>query len=680
MDRVARAENHRRAVVAPVLSDDRRPSREASRMHINITLDVLEFVFLIVPWIITIGWLASRVLGIHLGRWRATVVAIIGWAGGLAITALVLNKDPGLIEAIPVSLFFGVVVAMPVAIILDLVTRSGRPSGRRSLRRRVMHPIRSTRHAVAPFGRMRELVRDARNHNLLHVRYRSDQAVGTADFARRLRLTIEDAGGMMVKFGQIASTRTDLLPATMTEELSKLQSSVRPIDADAVRSVIEDAFDEPVETTFGSFDWEPLAAASIGQTHRATLVSGEPVVVKVQRPGVADLVDRDAAVMRLVAAQASRRIDAARRLNAPALADELIDGIESELDYLQEANAGRRFAATLDATDVRVPAVHETLCTSTVLVMEEVHGRSIADAAAVDACGVPRVELARRLLRSFLRQILQDGLYHADPHPGNVFIDPDGALWLIDFGAVGTITPSVLEGLQGIAVGMGTHNVALVARGVRHLAGDDATTDLRSLESDLGSVLTEMGSGFDPKMIREVIATMDRHGLGIPSALTLLSRSLITLEGTLGVLSPGFDFAATGQELARADATDMLGSPEEVLQRELIRALPSLRTLPETAETIGAQLRAGRLSIRTERFAGDDREIVDAWLSRGLVAFSGGAGALASAGLLIAAGGTRDEAVREVLWVLGFGGLTFATTLLMRTVAQALHRLPTRDG
>src|SRR6185312_7452206 len=171
-----------------------------------------------------------------------------------------------------------------------------------------------------------------------------------------------------------------------------------------------------------------------------------------------DLVDRDAAVMRLVARQAERRIDAARRVGASALAEELINGIESELDYLDEANAGRRFAKNLDGSDVKVPGVFPTLCASTVLVMEEVPGRSIADTDAVDACGVPREDLARQLLRSFLRQILNDGLYHADPHPGNVFIDARGNLWLIDFGAVGTVSPVLLEGLQGIAVGMATQN------------------------------------------------------------------------------------------------------------------------------------------------------------------------------------------------------------------------------
>ncbi len=645
-------------------------------MRIDYFTHLIVFVILVAPWVAAVGWLSGRVLGIRLRPAQAGLTAILGWAGGVTITGFVFDDDPRVAVVVLSTLFFGVLVAMPVAIVLDVVRHPTSPAVRARRRGRILHPFRTVRLAFAPFGRMREIVRIARRHGVLHVRYRTDHALDAPDFARRLRLTLEDAGGMMVKFGQIASTRTDLLPASMTDELAKLQASVRPVAASDVRTVIEEALGEPVETTFAAFDWEPLAAASIGQTHRARLQNGTPVVVKVQRRGVADLVDRDAAVLRLVARQAQRRVDAARRIGVVGLVDELVGGIEAELDYLDEAAAGLRFASQLDGTAVRVPAVYLDQCASTVLVMDEVPGRSIADPEAVDSCGLGRTELARRLLESFLVQILQDGSYHADPHPGNVFVSEGGDLWLIDFGSVGTITPIVLEGLQGIAVGLGLNDASLVARGVRRIAGDRAATDLRALESDLSTVIADMGTGFDPALIRQILATMDRHGLTIPSSLTLLSRSLITLEGTLSVLSPGFDFAATGEEMARADAAATAGTPDEILEHELVRALPSLRTLPESLEAITDQMRAGTLSIRSERFAGDDRAVLDDWINRLLIATSGAFGALASAVLLLAAPATSTEGVRDALWVVGFGGLTFSVTLLMRTAAQSLHRRP----
>lgn len=647
----------------------------------NVTVNLLEFVFLIIPWIATIGWLSTRVLGIRLGRWRTTVIAILGWGAGLGVSHLIHNRDPGLGLGVLTTIFFGVIVAMPLAVILDLLTRreASGPGHRRKAREVVIHPVRTSREALAPWGRMREVVRDARRHNLVHVRYRTEEALDSPDFARRIRLLLEESGGMMVKFGQIASTRTDLLPEPLTTELARLRSDVAPIPPDDVRRALEDGLGEPIANTFADFDWDPLAAASIGQTHRARLVTGEAVVVKVQRPGVGELVARDAAVLRLVARQLDRRVDAARRVGIIRLADELVDGINAELDYTKEAAAARRFTEILAGDDVRVPRVYPTLCTPTVLVMDEIPGTSVDDDAAVEACGVPRPELARQLLQSFLHQVLHDGQYHADPHPGNVFIDRDGHLWLLDFGSVGRLTPTTLEGLQGIAMGLGLQDVSLIARGVRHLAGDSDAADLRSLEADLGAVMTEMGTGFDPALIRQILGTMDRHGLTIPSAMSLLSRSLITLEGTLGVICPGFDFAATGEALARADASSTLADPQEMLQRELIRALPSLRTLPEHAEAISAQLRDGRLTLRTERYAGADRDIVEQWIDRGLVAFIGGSGIVGSALLLVGAGVTRSESVRETLWVLGFGGLTFGTTLLLRSAAQALRRLPIRD-
>ena len=225
---------------APVLSDCEIRTGDGGSMQLDIAPSAAQFVLVIVPWIATLGWLTTRVLGIRLGRVRSVIVAVVGWFGGVFVAALVLNGDPGDLRLIPASLFFGVMVAMPVAIIVDVFTRSSRTGTRRGWRRRVLHPVRSTRQTLAPFGRMREIGRDARRHNLVHVRYRSEQAVDSPDFARRLRLTVEDAGGMMVKFAQIASTRTDLLPRTITDELAQLQSNVPPIAADEVRGVIED--------------------------------------------------------------------------------------------------------------------------------------------------------------------------------------------------------------------------------------------------------------------------------------------------------------------------------------------------------------------------------------------------------------------------------------------------------
>src|SRR5436305_2500810 len=382
----------------------------------------IGYIIILPFWIAAIGVLTGRVLGIHVGRWRSFVAATIGWLVGLIAGALALgpkNSHPLLV--VPLSVFFGVLAALPMAIILDVVTRS--TSGRRRSRAPLRHPVRAVRSVLSPLGRFRELVSNAREENLLHVRYRSVAALASPDLARRLRVVLERSGGMFVKFGQIAATRSDLLPSTLTDELSNLHADVARIPPEGVDAVLNSELGEPVDKAFASFDAEPLAAASIGQAHRAKLHDGRPVIVKLQRPGLDDIVRRDAAVLRFIAAQLDRRVEAARRVGVRDLAQELITSIDQELDYGREVRAGVQLRENRAGdAGVQIPIVHPTLSTERLLVMDEVVGRSVSDHAAVDAVPVSRTELARHLLASSLGQILRDGYYHADPHPGNVMI------------------------------------------------------------------------------------------------------------------------------------------------------------------------------------------------------------------------------------------------------------------
>jgi ubiquinone biosynthesis protein len=630
---------------------------------------------LVLPlWIALIGVLSSRVLGVHIGRLRNTVAAIIGWFVGL-ITGLIAlgphNDHPVVIVA--VSVFFGVLASLPVAIVIDVVTRGGR---RHQLARFTLrHPIRATRAVLSPVGRFRQIVENARSENLLHARYRSSAAFASPDFARRLRIVLERSGGMFVKFGQIAATRTDLLPEPLTTELSNLHSNVSRLSDEEVQHVLSSELAEPVEKAFAEFEVEPLAAASIGQTHRAKLHDGSDVVVKLQRPALEEIVIRDSAVLSFVARQVDRRVEAAHRIGIRDLADELITSIESELDYGREAVAGMRLRENREGDfGVKIPLVHPTLSTRRLLVMDEVNGRTISDNEAVDAVPVDRTELARRLLSSFVAQILRDGYYHADPHPGNVMIDPEGTLWLLDFGAVGQIDAITRESLQGIALGFSMQDGSLIARAVRHMVGDAEHIDMRQLERDASVLLGEVHTaGLSPAAMAGVIDVIERHGLRPPRSMLILSRTLLTLEGTLRGLDPRFELGSEATQLVATHHREELGTPQELLQRELIRALPALRSLPEHAEAVASQLRSGRMVLRTERYAGNDRAIVENWLNRTLVALSAAGGALTSAMLLIAGSLSSDKGVRDALWVLGFAGLTGTAVLLMRTVAQGLH-------
>src|SRR6478752_6986422 len=289
------------------------------------------------------------------------IVGFFGWVGGVAVAAVIENHDvrttAQLEDILPLALFFGVLISMFVGLILDVILKPKQGHHRRF--RWLIHPIKTAKRRLAPLGRFREILRYARKRGLQH--YASASKVVTPEFARRLRLTLEDCGGMFVKFGQIASTRSDLLPDAITTELAQLQSAARPVPADEVRQVIEQELGASVEEDFASFDFEPLAAASIGQTHRAVLKTGEHVVVKVQRPGIEDVVHRDAAVLRMAAGFVERRVEAARVLGVKRLAEELITSLERELDYGAEAASGIAFLEHLQDDDgIAAPKVYQS--------------------------------------------------------------------------------------------------------------------------------------------------------------------------------------------------------------------------------------------------------------------------------------------------------------------------------
>ncbi len=651
----------------------------AGAVTIRVDFQNVESLVLAIAFVVVLGLVSNRLIGIKVRRWRSMLTALVGTVVGLAGAAAVAHgpNDRDVIYAL--TAIFGVLATMVLLIIPEAIARTGvAPRGRRR-RRAWLHPVRWARRTLAPVSRSFEVLGAARRRGLVRPQYLSSAGMATEEFGRRLRLTLEDAGGMFVKFGQIASTRSDLLAAPVIDELSGLRADVRPIPSEEVRPLVEGELGRPIEEVFASFELEPLASASIGQVHRAVLDSGEAVVVKVQRPGLDELLRRDATVLRLAARIAERRVPAARDFGLRQLAEELITGMDHELDYLREATMSDRLRSTMAHDDpaddvVRVPAVFHELTSERLLVMEAVPGRPIDAEGAVAASGVPPRLLAAALLGCFLQQVLRGSVFHADPHPGNLMVDQWGRLWLLDFGAVGLLDPTTRRALEDMAIGMTAEEPMVVARAVRNLAGAESTADLRSLESDVGRLMVESSGGFDPALIQEVLTVMVRHGLRVPPSMTSLSRALLTLDGTLRVIDPSFELATEAGAAAGAMAAPEGELDGDLVQAELRRALPALRTLPEHADEIASQLRAGRLSLRVERFAGRDEAIVGRWIDRVLIGAFGGIGLMASAVILVAAelSGTHD--IRLSLQAIGFIGLVFSSVLFMRAVAQVLRR------
>ena len=658
---------------------------DAGAVTVRFTFRNVFSFLLAILFVIVLGLVSGRLLGITVGRWRSMATALVGTVIGAIGAEAVVRGSGATTVAYALTALFGVLATMVLMIVPEAVGRRHAGDRRRRSKRLWLHPVRWIRRGLAPLSRSWEVLSTARRNGLARPQFLSASGITTAEFGHRLRLTLEEVGGMFVKFGQIASTRSDLLAEPVIAELSHLRAAVRPIPAEQVRPLIEQELGRPVEEAFAAFDFEPLASASIGQAHRATLRSGESAVVKIQRPGLDDLLRRDATVLRLAARLAERRVAGAVGLGVRGLADELIAGMEQELDYVREANMCDRLRLAVAHEDpaddvIRVPQVFHELCTDRLLVMEEAPGRPVDAPGAVAASGTPPHLLATALLSSFLDQVLHGTVFHADPHPGNLMVDEWGRLWLLDFGAVGLLDPVTRRALQDIAAGMSAGEPVVVARAVRHLAGADATADLSSLESDVGMLMVEGSGGFDPAVIPEVLAVMTRHGLRVPVSMTSLSKAVLTLDGTLKLIDPSFELATEATVVAEALAAQEPDLAGDLLQQELRRSLPMLRTLPEHVDELATQLRSGRMSVRVERFAGADERIVSGWIDRVLMAGFGCVGLLASGVILVAAELASSRDIRLTLQAVGFIGLVFASVLLMRAVAQVLRRERTSTG
>jgi len=639
-------------------------------MTLILDLTFWDTVLLIV-FVIAVSFGAGRVLGVRRGFLRAAGSGVVGTVAGLAVAATLLRNDADVTAADVLLTAFGfaVLAAMIISVALEAVLRPRR-ARRGSLRTRV-------RSFLTVGGRLWEVVRIARRHGLAGPRLASRAALSSPEGALRIRRFLEDCGGMFVKFGQIASTRSDLLPAPVIEALADLQAGVRTVPTAQIRERIAEELAVPVAEVFADFDDEPLAAASIGQTHLAQLRDGEPVVVKIRRPGIEVSVARDSAVLRWASRTAARRSAAVRSLGLVPLADELIRSIDGELSYLTEASNARALAAATTDPGIRIPGVHTELSTDGVLVLERVVGRSIADTAAVDATGVSRTELANRLLGTFLSQVMTAGVFHADPHPGNILIDAEGALWLIDFGAVGIIDPVTMEALQLMAAGLATRQPALISRALRPLAGA-AGDSIRpqALEAEISRVLSAQmhAGGFDPRSMQDIIAIMQHQGIPVPPTLTLLGRALVTLEATLRVLDPHVDLAtaAAGHLGAVVDL-----SPEgtqDVVRKELVRNLPTLRALPGLVEDVALQLRSGNTRFQVDAFSGPGSRTVGHWFDRATFALVASVGLLASALMLVGATIAPEGSATGTLTAVGYIGLVVSSVMLMRVVAQILRR------
>ena len=364
--------------------------------------------------------------------------------------------------------------------------------------------------------------------------------------AQHARVAIEQLGPTAIKLGQMLSTRSDVLPPDWQHELTRLQDAAPAVPPAAVRATIVAELGRPLPEVFASFVASPLACASIGQAHAATLLGGSEVVVKVRRPGVAREVELDLEVIASVVSVTSRASRHVRSLGATDLVDQFSTTLRHELDYAREAANVERFAANFAGDpDIRIPAVHHELSTARVLTLERLRGLKIDDLDALAAAGVDRVALAHRATSLMLRTIFEHGFFHADPHPGNFFIEPDGRIGLIDFGMVGEVDAATRAALTGVLVALVTADAAPLIEGSARLGISRDSTDTKALADDLNELMAThlsrpLGELSLGRVLTSVLAVVRRHHLRFPSNLALLAKTLGMCEGLAAHLDPQF--------------------------------------------------------------------------------------------------------------------------------------------
>jgi ubiquinone biosynthesis protein len=638
-----------------------------------------------------LAWASRRLLGLPVGALRALIAGLLGFA---AAEILVRALQP--VQSGHVAAFLTVVLGVPliVAMIFIVAAEALVPSGT------VPQPVDvvlGARRALARSRRYSQISRIAVRHGLgpyLRGRGRrgEDEAGGRAALARSLRQALEEGGVTFVKLGQLMSTRRDLLPEEFISELSRLQDRAEPAPWEQVEEVITQSLGAPAEEVFAELQPEPAAAASIAQVHKARLRCGDgpdaEVAVKVQRPGIRSTVEQDLDILLRLADTLEDRARWARAVGTAGVARGFAAAIREELDFRVEARNMAAVAATWrdqqravsGSVPVVLPAVHEQLCTEHVLVIEWLDGVSLREAGPlIDDRGLDRAELTRALLRSMVYQITEGGVFHADPHPGNVLLLTDGRLALLDFGSVGRLDSQQRSALLNLLLAVGRGDPAALRDALLELVTRTDEIDEWQLERTLGRFVARHLVGTSPptaEMFTDLFRLAAQFELAIPPEIATVLRALATLEGTLSLLTPGIDIAAEARDYA-ADHVAAALSPAAVPKSaagEVAALLPVLRRLPRRFDRVTGALEQGRLSLNVRLFADErDRRVVTGLTHQFLLALLSAASGIVAAILLGTPGGPQITPTVSLLQLIGYNLLIVGGILGLRVLYVILR-------
>lgn len=426
--------------------------------------------------------------------------------------------------------------------------------------------------------------------------------------SERVRLSIEELGPTFIKLAQVLSTRPDLIPVEFVQELTKLQDDVPAFPFEQARQIIEEELKAPLGEKFPHFDRPPIAAASIAQVHRARLADGQEVVVKIQRPGIARLIEVDVEILYHLATLMERHIAELGIQRPTNIVEEFARTLEKEIDFTVEANHLERFARQFRETPgIYIPKVHRPLSTRRILTMEYIQGIKVSDLAGLEAAGLDRKLLAARGAEIILEQVLRFGFFHADPHPGNIFILPGHVICYLDFGMMGSVDRQAREDFADLIFAYLGRDEKKVAQVLLRIMEYDEEPNRRALEKDVADFLE--GALYPPLekapiagLLKVLLQLIQRHRLRIPADIFLMIKALATTEAVGYALDPEFDLSGKTEPFIRRIVIERL-DPRRLLG-EFLRSggdlIQLIKEIPGETRDILQQIRQGKLKIGFE--------------------------------------------------------------------------------
>ncbi len=645
---------------------------------------------LTVFFVLLFAWVARGMVGARELTWRRTLLAVfVGVVFGQAVAVLLLLRDVteeldgG--QVIALSLPFALIGTMGAIVVMEVLF--SREPGHRGLR--MFHPFRALRRRAGIVRRGWQVSRIVVRNGLaplLGLRRGEVSTRSPEQLARRVRLALEEAGGMFIKLGQLLATRPDLLPPEAMAELGRLHASAAPLTREEAEAVLREEIDGPLDEVFDAIEWEPLGSASIAQAHAATLAGGQDVVVKIRRPGLKELVDRDLAIARWLASTAERRTGWGRFYQVTGLVDEFGDVLHGELDFHIEARHAIESGSVMARhSEIVAPEIVQRLTSERMLVMERLSGAPLSSLPA----GIDPVlgrQLADALCRSQVEAMLRGERFHGDPHPGNVLILDDGRLGLIDFGIAGRLDSFERASVFQMLVAIKLEQPSLLYEAMVSIGAVSPTREPDEIERVLAQFLAmHLASGLpSPDALTDLLALTHKLRMKLPRSTTTMFRALATLAGTLEHLSPGYPLMDVIADVGGAEFRDRMlpDSVAELVQEEWAQLGPLLSRAPRHVDRIATLLEHGRLTMRLRMFT-DPEEVgaIERLLNRLVLAVLSIGVGLVSVLLLGTDGGPKLSLISVGLYeVLGWIGLGMAVILLLRVLLEVLRHESSPTG